>query len=337
MGAREEQMEAEANARIAELTGQQPDGEYASGDPLTVEPGDEPVQSEPLAADDVRDLTEPPNPYAEAQPVKEPQVEDYEHKYKVLQGMYRKEVADVRAEIQRVNSVATQQATLIQELRRQVDEARAVQQSTPQASAQVLDMAEYEEFGPEIKKLAELAGQLQQKNIELERKLFQVNETLPQLQGKVRQVTEVEFDSRMDQMVPNWRDQDRDQNFINWLGNISPVTGRQIRESLSEAYQARDAGRVAGIFNEYRNFLALQNLRSAPPAAAAPAAPQQRRMPTPAPASRGGVPVPGASKKYTAQDFVTLQNEAQRGLWNDRPDEFRRLEAEMHASLTGRV
>jgi hypothetical protein len=88
---------------------------------------------------------------------------------------------------------------------------------------------------------------------------------------------------------------------------------------------------VAAIFKEYRKHLYLTNPVHQPaPAGQQPAG---RRLPSPAPASRGGGLPPSAAPQYTLKDWVKLQNEAARGDWNNKPDEYQAKEAAIHAAL----
>jgi len=315
------------NAKILALSGeQQGEDVVADADPQDV--------VEPEVADAVEiSAPEDHDPYAvqdqsqdQAQEVTG--AEDFEHKYRVLQGMYRKDVTEVREENRRLTASLTEATASIVQLRERVD---ALQQKRPDAPDPVVldegSLEKYAEFGPEIMDLAK-------SNLVLQNKLQELSSHLPkiaQMEQDVRKNAESEFFRFMDQDVPNWRAQDADPGFIQWLTSLSPGTGLPWQTSLTEAYQARDAARVAAIFKEYRKHLFLLNPSSHQAPGQAPAS--GRRAPTPAPASRGGAAPLAAPPQYTLKDWVKLQNEAARGDWNDRPEEYRAKEAAIHAAL----
>lgn len=302
------------NAKILALHGEQQGEEVIAVDP---QPAVEPSA-------DVVDLSVPEdhNPFAvqdEKVQDEQPGDEDFEHKYRVLQGMHRKQVADIRS---LTESLATANAINAQ-LRGQIE---ALQRQPAQDTA-VLDekgLEAYGEFGPEILDLAK-------SNLKMQKELGELRTQIPQIQNHVRQNAESEFFRHLDTNVPNWREQDKDQGFIQWLSSLCPGTGLAWHSSLHEAYEARDAARVAAIFKEYRKHLYLTNPdhRSAP----AGQQPASRRLPAPAPASRGGGGPPAAAPQYTLKDWVNLQNEAARGEWNARPAEYQAKEAAIHAAL----
>lgn len=311
------------NAKILALSGEQQGEEAVLAQPQDV--------VEPKA--DVMDLSVPEdhNPYAvsddvldvaQEQPAGE---EDFEHKYRVLQGMYRKEVADVREENRRLSVSLSEATATIVQLRGRIE---ALQQRPAAPDPAVFDekgLEAYAEFGPEILDLAK-------SNMEMRAELGQLRAQIPQIQNSVKQSAESEFTRYMDTNVPNWQEQNEDQGFIQWLASLCPGTGLTWHTSLHDAYEARDAARVAAIFKEYRKHLYLTSpAHQAEPARLQPAG---RRLPAPAPASRGGgLPPASSAPQYTLKDWVNLQNEAARGLWNDRPAEYQAKEAAIHAAL----
>lgn len=310
------------NAKILALSGEQQGEEAVSAEPQDVEP-----------KADVMDLSVPEdhNPYAvkddilDVVPEQLDREEDFAHKYRVLQGMYRKEVADVREENRRLSVSLSEATAAIVQLRGRID---ALQQRPAAPDPAVFDekgLEAYAEFGPEILDLAK-------SNMEMRAELGQLRAQIPQIQNSVKQSAESEFTRYMDTNVPNWQEQDKDQGFIQWLASLCPGTGFTWHNSLHDAYEARDAARVAAIFKEYRKHLFLTSpVHQAEPAGHQPGG---RRLPAPAPASRGGgLPPVASGQQYTLKDWVKLQNEAARGLWNDRPTEYQAREAAIHAAL----
>lgn len=318
-----DQQEQEANDMIAALNQQQPDDAVVTEQPAEpVEP--QPVDDAPPAPTEMPDDFDPYSKPGEDVPPVDVKPEDFEHKYKVLQGMYNADVTRVRNENRQFREeIAT--------LRGQVEELRR-QQAQPQAPQEITDadVAGYSEFGPEIMDLA-------RRNLTLERELASLRE---QVAGEVKNVraefqkcSEADFEAGMDRLLPNWRAQNQDNGFISWLQYLCPGTGRPWQEALGEAYQAKDAARTAAIFREYRRHVFEQTQGQAPLAPAAAAPTPGRARPAPAPASRGGASVAPQTPKYTLEDWNRLQDEAARGKWNHDPDGYRKREAEIHAAI----
>lgn len=320
-----EQQEQEANDMIAALQQQQSD---AVVDP---EPPAPPVE-QPAADDAVppAPLTMPDDfdPYLKQGEDAEPQPEkpeDFEHKYKVLQGMYNREVTEVKRENKRLTEDNARLNGIVEELRRQPAAP------APEDAQGEVDVSAYSEYGPEIMELAKQNAVLQR---ELAAVRSQVQHEVQRVQGEFQKRAEVEFMVDMDRMLPSWRAQNQDQAFIDWLQFLCPGTGRPWQASLSEAYEAKDAARVTAIFKEYRHYLFRQQAdRGMIPAGQAAPPPQGRAKPTPAPASRGGAPVDAPKAKYTLDDWSRLHDEAARGKWNHDPEGYRQRESEIHAAL----
>ena len=335
MDQRIEEAEARANELIMSLQPQQTDQDAP---PVEAAPIEQSLESSEVPAADVVEDGLPSYMQQHESPVQVTPAAggDWEHKYKVLQGMYRSEVTQVKAENARLNGLLAHQNGIVAGLREEIEAAKsqAPAQGRDGGSSTLDDLSKFDEFGPEIKELAAHSAELARRNDALAQQLADMRAQFQPMQDKVKTISDLDFDGHMDTYVPDWRKQDQDPNFINWLRGLTPETGRPLQESLTEAYEARDAMRVAGIFNKYRDFLALDFMRrqGAAPKPSAPVA--QRPMPTPAPPSRGGMQSgQPAGKQYTVHDFALLQDEARRGLWNDRPEEFRRLEAEIFASI----
>jgi len=323
-----EKQEQEVDALIQSLA----DGKQVEGSEL---PAPEPaieqapaVEPEPTAEEPSSDLiTEPFDPYAgEADPDPEKE-EDFEHKYKVLQGMYRKQVVEVQEINRRLTASNADLSAQVDQLRGELAAAQAAPGGQAGTSpVDDVDLSVYDEYGPEIRAMAE-------NNVRLTNELRQMRAEVAEVGKATSQAAEERFFQYMDANVPNWRKQDADQEFVQWLQILSPDTGRPKQDSLQSAYKARDGARVAAIFIEYRNFLALQRSRQAAERPSGDVPAPQRKRPSPAPVSRPGQAPASSRPKYTLDDWSKLQDRAQKGEFNNNPGEYARLEAEIHAVL----
>lgn len=327
-----EKEEQDINAMIQSLAdGKQADVETIPAPEEPAQELDTPVEPEPTGAEESLELPDVPfDPYAsegddEPKPAKE---EDYEHKYKVLQGMYRKQVVEVQENNRQLETRNAELSALVSQLRDEIAalQARPGGESGGGGVDDDVDLNAYDEFGPEIRSMAE-------RNLRLSRELQEVRGQLNELGQATSLAAEERFTQYMDTRVPNWKKQDADPNFIQWLQLLSTDTGRPKHDSLRNAYQARDAARVAAIFNEYRNFLALQRSRLVSEEPSSDPSEQKRKRPSPAPASRPGSAPQAQKAKYTLTDWTNLHDRAQRGEFNNNPAEYKRLEAEIHAAV----
>ena len=75
-----------------------------------------------------------------------------------------------------------------------------------------------------------------------------LKEQLDIVQDSVVQTAEGTFFTNLDKAIPDWETINRDPAFLNWLGQVDPLTGIRRQELLDQAYAAFDAPRVANFF-----------------------------------------------------------------------------------------
>jgi tetratricopeptide (TPR) repeat protein len=59
----------------------------------------------------------------------------------------------------------------------------------------------------------------------------------------------------LDKLVPDWENINKNSNFLRWLSEKDPVSGRTRREILAEAYKSNDVYKVSQVFNNYKKEL----------------------------------------------------------------------------------
>jgi hypothetical protein len=159
------------------------------------------------------------------------------------------------------------------------------------------------------------------------------------------ETTQSRTDSDLDREVPNWRQINVDQRFLNWLDLYDMFSGQQRLKLLQEAYAAGNSPRCAAFF---RAFLE-EAQGGAPPSRPTPTpppgpGPDVGRVPLAqlaAPGSGNGPLQPPTGqppqRTWTGDEITRLSREWQRGLWVGREDEYnRRWEDAVAAGRDGR-
>lgn len=172
--------------------------------------------------------------------------ESWEHKYKSMHGRFTRSQEQIRELTERIANMQNVMATL------QATTASAA--PLPELSAERLisdeEAAEYgEDFLSVVGKKAreELAPVIkgyQDKIAELERRLEGFT-------GKIQQDSHKELLSKLDEKLPNWRELNTNQEFLDWLSLPDPYSGAIRHDMLKAAYAHGDAHRVLAFFNGF--------------------------------------------------------------------------------------
>lgn len=199
-------------------------------------------------------VSEPP---PAAAPPSAPPVEDFEHKFNVLQGKYNSEVVAVRQTAQR-------QAERITVLEQLIETMKANPPTPPAPAAPSADdkkpgkryvkPEDIEEYGTDMVEFAQRAAR-EAVEPELERLRSENARLQQQLGDTTRHVQESARDRlfrTLSEQVPDWQTLNNDQKFLAWLDEADVFSGGQRRTALDTAYNANDAQRVVAIFKAYK-------------------------------------------------------------------------------------
>lgn len=232
-----------AAARSEEMFNQYRDGGAAETAPEQVTPQGNPA----------------PEPASFAQPAKEPAPEakapapaaapegdeSWEHKYKSVHGRYVRQQDQLRAMSEQItglqNVIATLQSSTVSA---PIPEFKAESLITPE------EAADYgEDFLKVVGKRAreEMAPVIQGYEVkikELETRLQGVN-------GSVQKTSQEKFLANLDQKLPDWRQLNTNDQFLDWLRLPDPYSGAIRHDMLKAAYAQGDANRVAAFFNGF--------------------------------------------------------------------------------------
>lgn len=252
-----------------------PDGTPPPAEVVTPPAGDAPV---PPAA-----------PPAAAAPTPLPQ-EEWEQKYKVLQGKYnaevprlQKTVSGLSENVRNLNEQLSATQTLLASLNNQQAAPPAGSQPrTPAQPQRLVKDEEIKEFGADLIDVArrvareEIAGQVETEVARRMQPVAQRVDQVAQATGSVQQrVAQNDKQAVFDILtrdVPNWQKINENPEFLAWLDQVDPYAGYRRGDLLGQAFKSYDGPRVVAFFNGFLKEHAAVTPPPPPAAAAAPAA-----------------------------------------------------------------
>lgn len=201
-------------------------------------------------------------PEQKVEPVKEPAKEPakdsgFEHKFNVLKGKYDKEVPRLHRQLrdaERRNSELSEQITAL----RATVEGLKTAAAEPEPQPSPITDEERDQFGPDLIDLIQRVVH-SETGVILDKSLKPVKQQMEQVNEKVAKTNESVALSAREQMlkdltdaVPNWRKQNEDEGFLEWLDETDPYSGKQRAELLAEAYNANNTDRVVALFKGFQ-------------------------------------------------------------------------------------
>lgn len=303
------------------------DKDGGSGDPATttvVENGDgSSAQASQAPA--------PPAQQPQPQQSQPSQGEDWEQKYRSLQGMYNTEVPGLRARIQGLESVLT---TIQTPPAPTPQPSHANHANAPQVEIPEQDVTDYGDLIPAARRWA---------RAEIEPELSNMRTQISELRGRT-QVThettqQLSTASQLDrdpEIGGSWLRTNSDPAFLAWLNVQDPFSGRQRLLMLQEAYNAGDVVRTAAFF---KRFYAEHTAGSQPgqpgPTTASAAEGRLSLESLAAPGRANGAPGHGAEpgkRIWTTAEINAFYRDRQRGSHRHREAEMRAVEEDLIAA-----
>jgi len=248
----------------------------------------------------------PPAPAVVPPPVPK---EDFEQKYRTLQGMY---AADVKTLRNQVGQLTEQFQTL---------KTKEPEQPLTPAT----DPQDIVKFGEEMMEMVQryvtgAVAAVTDRIVALERSVNGVNE-------KAALTAEQQFYALLNQLVPTWEQINVDPRWLTWLGVKDDVYGVPRQAALDRAFQQGDAAQVAKVFNAF--------------IASLPVAPARETLDSQIVPDSAGNPAPPVqvSKPILSERAITaFYNDVSRGKYDGRQAEQDALEAQINAAVAeGRV
>lgn len=261
--------------------------------------------------------------------------ENFEQKYRTLQGMYNSEVPRLRGE----NRQLTERVSRLEQL---LSEMKTAPQSQPTPTATntqpLVSKEEIEEFGPDtvdllrrlareetlpyIQKIAELEGVIG--NLQ--------SNVVPQVEDVARrqhQTTAERFWADLQRDVPDWQEVNQNPDFHTWLLEFDPLAGTTRQELLEQAQSKFDAGRVVRFFQTWKN---INQAHGSAQGAGNPSNKELQAQVAPGKARSASVPTTSDGRTYTPQDIQQFFKDVSMGKYKGREDERNRIERDIFAA-----
>ena len=261
----------------------------------------------------------PTSPIPQTPPPAPAPSEDFEHKYRVLQGKYNAEVPRLNESNRQLASQNADLANRLQQLEIKITEM----QTPPQPPA---DFSKIQaEYGDDLTQV------LQQQATTITK----LQEVIAQLQHGQAQVVQATQESAADafwrelrRAAPDWQQLNTDQYFLAWLGEADGLSGLTRYDTMQQAFKRLDADGVARYFASYKS-----TLKTAP-------SPQEQLQQQVSPPASGTGNQHAADNKptFTQAQVATFFKEVALGKWNHRREEAAALERAMEtAQIEGRI
>ena len=173
--------------------------------------------------------------------------EDYEQKYRTLQGIFNKQTSELRQQL-------ADQAAQMKQLQEQLTEAhRAAEEQNAAVFGTDEDRAN---FGSDFVELVERGvdartAEYRKEIASLKAQLADMGSTLNRVGQDAEVSRHAAFLADLDTLVPGWKEQNNDPAFLEWLRDVDPVSG-MVRQDLLSRYEAeRNSRQVDNIFSAF--------------------------------------------------------------------------------------
>lgn len=209
-----------------------------------------------------------------------PKPENWEHKYRTLQGLFNAESRAWQTERKSFES----RIQALEHVPKQPTAEPAQTKSTRVTSQDV------DTYGPELldvigRKAAEMADQIVALRLaEIQPAIDETRERVSSVAGQVYKSAQDRFYGELATAVPDWQSVNADSRWLEWLGEVDPLSGVARQVYLDNASQQLDHERAARLFQTFKEQAGMNK----PPAAPAPARPSL----SPSPRSVGSATAP---------------------------------------------
>ena len=241
-----------AAVRAAAARSQEMFNQYRDGGPVEAQPEVTPEGNPELQAATLAQGEAAPQP-TEQQPVQPAETqaqpadgETWEHKYKSMHGRFVRAQDSIKALSEQVSNLQSVIATM--------QAAPAASTTMPELAAEkLITPEEASDYGEDFlnvvgkkarEELAPVIKGYQAKIAELEQKLNGVS-------GAVQQTSQEKLLARLDENLPQWRDLNTNEAFLDWLRLPDPYSGGIRHDMLKAAYAQGNASRVLAFFNGF--------------------------------------------------------------------------------------
>jgi hypothetical protein len=299
--------------------------------PPLEEPAPQPVEPPAVPAEE-----QPPLPGFEpapAQQVVTPATPDtWEQRYNTLQGKYNSEIPELRGQLRAMQEMITSL------------QSRAAPEPQPQPTRETtfalpkrdVPQEDVDAYGQDLVQATQRWA-----SIAVEPEIATLRHRIAQLEGTTQQHANMTVVQRteagLDRALPEWRTLNNDTNFIAWLHQVDPFSGRTRKSLADEAYGAGDIARTLAFFQAYTNeHTAVSQSPGTQPVHTNGLADRLplANLAVPGRGATAAPPTPGAPQRriWTSADISAFYRQRQRGQWAGREAEADRLEADIFAA-----
>ena len=266
--------------------------------------------------------------------------ENWEHKFKTLQGMYaasqqknQKETGELRQQIASLN-------LLVKQLKSQPAAP------TPQPQKQrLLKDEEIKDYGEDMIDVVKRAAseEILPELTQLRQDNAQLRELVEGVTGQFTISSQEQMYSRLTAELPEWSQINTDPEFIEWLQQSDPFSGQQRHGMLQNAVEQADASRVLAFFKGYLDQTAAVSHQAQPDTGAPQRRPQVQLDSLVAPGRPKSTTGQGAQQSngkriWHSGDINQFYADIRRGAYRDRPADRARIEQDIVAAAQeGRI
>jgi Mg2+ and Co2+ transporter CorA len=206
-----------------------------------------PVENNPPTTEEPAKVEISEEPVAGPEPKPQEEGDDWEHKYRVLQGKYNAEVPRLHEENRRLREdieFLKGKMELLQQMVVEKPEEPPAQPQKTEVEDEDIKMleAEFPEIYRAVRKLLDRYAPKE----EIESKLRDTEEQLKKTRYE-------SFIKRLTELVPDWERLNSDPIFLSWLQERAPYSVRTKHELMLEAYEIGDADTVSRFFIDFKN------------------------------------------------------------------------------------
>jgi len=283
--------------------------------------------AEPTTSDSVEEQAPQSEPEGQTESGdQEPKQDNWQQKYRSLQGMYNADVPRLNAENRDLSSRVSQLEGLLSTVQEPT-------QQTPVHADKLITDDDVKEYGDSIAVMRKAARE------EVSQEIAQLRQQLGQLQGVLPQVQQVQaqqkksgeqtFWTTISNEVPNWNEINNDEAFKSWLLEIDPLTGISRQTYLEDAQKQLDANRVIQFFRTWEGATGKTNTAQVDRSAQQS---QLQKQVSPGKSRNNGVKASGQTKTYTQNDIKEFFANVRKGKYKGRDEERGRIERDIFAA-----
>lgn len=237
---------------------------------------------------------------------------DWEHKYRTLEGKYKAEVPRLSQEVKQWRESSTSLADRLLKLETELEDNKHQKKFAEQDTEIDTLATEYPEIGKVVKKLRD---EHREELKALEKKFESgLNAQIGDVKTDITNSKHDRFDSHMKELgVPDWKEIDSSQEFIQWLGAPVPYANATKLELLQNASRQLDARTVSQFFLDFKSEKAKESSKNSGDN-------QDKLKPfvSPASTSGGNINISGKKPILTREQYTDFMRDSALGKFNPK-------------------